>query len=145
MEHLDRPEEIEWDERRLWFEEQEALRSQGGVGALSEQACALMIDLQAAFCAGAWTAVIVLAAAIVDAQSFHAGFPSDARNEERGWLRGLRNALLHEDRKNPVITVEDMWTRRGDWEKAARRAVTLAFDTLYPAQPARRRKGGRAG
>ena len=35
MEHLDRPEEIEWDERRLWFEEQEALRSQGGVGALS--------------------------------------------------------------------------------------------------------------
>ena len=141
MEHLDRPEEIEWDERRLWFEEQEAARSRDGVGDLSEQACALMIDLQAAFCAGAWTAVIVLAAAIVDAQSFHAGFPSDARNEDRSWLRGLRNALLHEDRKNPAITLEDQWTRRSDWEKAARRAVALAFDTLYPAQPAKPRKG----
>ena len=145
MEHLDRPEEILWDERRLWFEELEAQRSRGGAEALSEQACALMIDLQAAFCAGAWTAVIVLAAAIVDAQSFHAGFPSDARTTERSWLRGLRNALLHEDRKNPAITVEDQWTRRGDWERAARRAVTLAFDTLYPGRPGARGSGRRAG
>ncbi len=131
MEHLERPAELDWDERRLWFEEQEAVHSRDGVAELSEQACALMIDLQAAFCAGAWTAVVILAAAIVDAQSFHAGFPGHGAPEERSWLRGLRNALLHEDRKNPVITVEDQWSRRADWEKAARRAVALAFDVLY--------------
>jgi len=140
MEHLDRPDEITWDERRLWFEEQEAQHAEGGAGALSEQACALMIDLQAAFCAGAWSGVVILAAAIADAQAFHAGFPSDGRTEERAWLRGLRNALVHEDRKNPAITVEDQWTKRDEWEKAARRAVTVALATLYP-----RKRAGKAG
>ena len=130
MEHLDPPDALTWDERRLWFEAQESARSEAGVGALSEQACALMIDLQAAYCAGAWSAVVILAAAIVDAQSFHAGFPNDATAEERRWLRGLRNSLLHEDRANPALTIEDHWTRRGEWEKRARRAVLLAFDML---------------
>lgn len=144
MEHLDRPDEATWDERRLWFEEEEAAAARGGAGALSEQACALMIDLQAAFCAGAWTAVVVLAAAIADAQAYHAGFPRDAHSEERAWLRGLRNALVHEDRAKPVITIEDQWTRRSDWERAAKRAVKVALATLYPPQ-GRAGAGGRRG
>jgi hypothetical protein len=142
MEHLERPDELTWDERRLWFEEQEAAATRGGAKAISEQACALMIDLQAAFCAGAWTAVVILAAAIADAQAFHAGFPRDGLAEERAWLRGLRNALVHENRKTPAITIEDQWSKRDHWEKAARRAVRVALATLYPAAagsgPARR-------
>lgn len=141
MEQLERPDAATWDERRLWFEEQEAAATAAGAGALSEQACALMIDLQAAFCAGAWTAAVVLAAAITDAQAFHAGFPRDDMSAERAWLRGLRNALLHEDRSNPVLTIEDQWTRRGDWEKLARRAVRVALATLYPARGAAGRGG----
>ena len=131
MEHLDPPSETDWDERRLWFEGREAARAESGAGPLSEQACALMIDLQAAFCAGAWSAVVILAAAIVDAQAFHAGFPNDGLAEERKWLRGLRNALLHEDRANPAITIEDQWARRGEWEKRAKRAVELALGDLH--------------
>lgn len=131
MDQLERPAEITWDERRLWFEEQEARYAQGGAGALSEQACALMIDLQAAFCAGAWSGVVILAAAIADAQAFHSGFPNDGQTQDRAWLRGLRNALVHEDRKSPAITVEDQWTKRGEWEKAARRAVRVALATIY--------------
>lgn len=136
MEHLERPEEVLWDERRLWFEEQEAAHSRSGVPAPSEQACALMIDLQAAFCAGAWTAVIVLAAAIVDAQvpvtgGRHSTVPGIDRKTLR-WLRGLRNRLVHEDRANPVIVIEDHWLRRDVWEHWARRAVEAAFAALYP-------------
>ena len=142
MDQLERPDEITWDERRLWFEEQEAAYAEGGAGALSEQACALMIDLQAAFCAGAWSGVVILAAAIADAQAFHSGFPNDGQTEDRAWLRGLRNALVHEDRKTPAITVEDQWTKRGEWEKAARRAVTVALGTVYQ-QTATERKGRR--
>lgn len=141
MEQLERPDELTWDERRLWFEEQEAAQTRGGATAISEQACALMIDLQAAFCAGAWTAVVILAAAIADAQAFHAGFPQDDMTEERAWLRGLRNALVHENRKTPAITIEDQWTKRDQWEEAARRAVRVALATLYPTSPARRGAG----
>ncbi len=137
MEQLERPDETLWDERRLWFEECEAARGRAGAPAPSEQACALMIDLQAAFCAGAWSAVIVLAAAIVDAQApagadRRADVPGVERKTLR-WLRGLRNRLVHEDPANPAITIEDHWLNRDTWERRARRAVEAALDALYPA------------
>ncbi len=137
MEQLDPPDAVLWDERRLWFEEREAARARAGAPAPSEQACALMIDLQAAFCAGAWSAVIVLAAAIVDAQApagaeRRADVPGVERKTLR-WLRGLRNRLVHEDPGNPAITIEDHWLNRDTWERSARRAVEAALDALYPA------------
>lgn len=137
MEQLERPDETLWDERRLWFEAREAARGGAGAQAPSEQSCALMIDLQAAFCAGAWSAVIVLAAAIVDAQApagaeRRADVPGVARKTLR-WLRGLRNRLVHEDPGNPAITIEDHWLNRDTWERRARRAVEAALDALYPA------------
>jgi hypothetical protein len=137
MEQLELPEAALWDERRLWFEGREAAHGQAGAVAPSEQACALMIDLQAAFCAGAWSAVIVLAAAIVEAQA-----PADAGRrapvpgvdaKTLRWLRGLRNRLVHEDPANPVITIEDHWLNRDKWERSGRRAVEAALDALYPA------------
>ena len=143
MEQLDRPDELTWDERRLWFEEREGDYSRAGAGKLSEQALALMIDLQAAFCAGAWTAVIILAGAIAEAQAFHGGYRSDGQESERAWLRGLRNALVHENRKDPAITLDDQWSGRRQWEKAARRAVEVALATLYGAGPEAARKARR--
>ena len=140
MEQLERPDETLWDERRLWFEERDAARGRAGTQAPSEQACALMIDLQAAFCAGAWSAVIVLAAAIVDAQApagadRHADVPGVGRKTLR-WLRGLRNRLVHVDPGNPAITIEDHWMKRDIWERLTRRAVEAAFTALYPGSAA---------
>ncbi len=137
MEQLERPDETLWDERRLWFEAREAARGRAGAPAPREQACALMIDLQAAFCAGAWSAVIVLAAAIVDGQApagadRRADVPGVERKTLR-WLRGLRNRLVHEDPGNPAITIEDHWLNRDTWARWARRAVEAALDALYPA------------
>jgi hypothetical protein len=136
MEQLERPDETLWDERRMWFEDQEAGRSRAGAPAPSEQACALMIDLQAAFCAGAWSAAIIMAAAIVDAQAPAGGRSADVPGVDRKtlrWLRGLRNRLVHEDPANPVITIEDHWMKRDKWERSARRAVEAALGALYPA------------
>ena len=137
MEQLEPPDETLWDDRRLWFEGREAAHGRAGAAAPSEQACALMIDLQATFCAGAWSAVIVLAAAIVDAQApagadRRADIPGVERKTLR-WLRGLRNRLVHEDPGNPAITIEDHWLNRDTWERSARRAVEAALDALYPA------------
>ena len=136
MDQLERPEEAIWDARRLWFEAREGSSAKAGAPAPSEQACALMIDLQAAFCAGAFSAAIILAAAIVDAQatpgaSRDAGVPGLDRKTLR-WLRGLRNRLVHEDPANPALTIEDHWMKRDIWERRARRAVETAFAALYP-------------
>ena len=144
MEQLERPDETLWDERRLWFEEQEAQRSRNGAARPSEQACALMIDLQAAFCGGAWSAVIILAAVVTESQVAAAGgrkvglegTPETAipglDDKELRWLHRLRNRLVHEDRGDPAITIEDQWQRRDRWEAAARRAVQVALAALYP-------------
>jgi len=141
MEHLDRPDEAVWDERRLWFEEREAVHARAGALAPSEQACALMIDLQAVFCAGAWSAAVILAAAIVDCQARAAGtrdgdVPRGLDAETWRWLRGLRNRLVHEDRTGPALTIDDQWQHRAEWERRARRAVAAAFAALYPGADA---------
>ena len=140
MEHLDYPDQGAWEARRQWFEDLEAARARAGAAAPSEQACALMIDLQATFCAGAWAASVILAAAIVDSQAREAkslglGHKGEVPGLERGelrWLRDLRNRLVHEDRDKPVIVIEDQWTRRKAWERHARRAIGAAFSALYP-------------
>ena len=143
MDQLERPDEPTWDERRLWFEAREAAASAAGAGRLSEQACALMIDLQAVFCAGAWAAAVIVAASVVEAQAFLAGFPNDGREGDRAWLRGLRNRLVHESPKQPALTIEDQWLARGEWERTARKAVEIALAALYgvpvdaPHRPAR--------
>jgi len=136
MEQLEPPDEAVWHERRLWFEAREASCAKAGAPAPSEQACALMIDLQAAYCAGAFSAAIVLAAAIVDAQALP-GAPREAGvagldRKTLRWLRGLRNRLVHEDPANPAITIGDQWMKRDVWERRTRRAVEAAFAALYP-------------
>jgi len=143
MEQLERPSEEDWDERRLWFEEEQARASAGGAGRFSEQGSALMVELQCCFCAGGWVASVLLAAAVVDAQALYAGFPADSLSEERSWLRQLRNGLLHENRSKPTLTLEDHWTERELWRRHAKRAVRVAFASVYgPGAPRRRAKGG---
>jgi hypothetical protein len=138
MEQLEHPSEEVWEERRLWFEGEQQRAASGGLAKVSEQAAALLIELQCVYCAGAWAASLLLAAAIVDAQSLYAGFPSDSLSEERAWLRNLRNGLLHENRSKPILTIEDHWTKRDDWRRDAKRAVRLALASVYGAS---KRKG----
>lgn len=139
MEQLEYPDLATWEERRRWFEALEAERSRSGAASrLSEQACALMVDLQAVFCAGAWATTVILAATIVDSQGrFHR--PGPDLQSDLSWLRLTRNALVHEDPREPAITIEDQWTNRPAWERDARRAVQTAMAALYPGAGGRRR------
>jgi hypothetical protein len=68
MEHLDCPSHEVWEERRIWFESLNDEISGQGSYLVSEQACALIAEVQSVFCAGAWVAVIILATAVIDAQ-----------------------------------------------------------------------------
>jgi hypothetical protein len=139
VEQLEYPEEIDWQHRRDWFEETQAGYAEGGSRRPSEQALALMVDLQAVFCAGAWAATIVLSAAIVECQARALGLrpPGDwvpgISRKDLTWLHSLRNRLLHEPRGNPALTIQDQWLRRREWEGEARRALHVVFQALYPA------------
>lgn len=128
-----------WKERRDWFEQNAEPPDDGGY-LLSEQACALTADLQCAFCAGAWIAVIVLAAATIDAHLHDAeGFSGNAKRAidaagagpQLHALRKRRNRLIHADSDNPAITIDQQWSERLLLEEDARLAVKLVFRVFY--------------
>jgi len=128
--------------RRQWFDELgESLASEGSY-MVSEQACALIGEVQTCFCAGAWVAVLVLAMVTVDAQLRETelpGFTGNTRqlldaaqaNPELQRLRERRNAIIHLDPGNPAITVDQQWANRDQLEQEARQAVRLMFEAFY--------------
>jgi hypothetical protein len=142
MHHLEYPSRQLWDERRRWVEELAEPPAALGGYSISEQAAALSADVQAAFCAGAWLAVVVLAAAAIDAQLREDAAPGftgnakelmtavglDARFQE---LRKRRNALVHVSPDEPAVTVDIQWNDRRSLEKEAQDAVQLMFETFY--------------
>lgn len=139
MDHLEYPSEIVWESRRSWFESKAEPSNDGGY-LLSEQACALVADLQSAFCIGAWIAVIVLAAAAIDAHLRDTegarGNAKDAIDHAGGdpqmhQLRKRRNALVHLNPSASAITVDQQWSDRDELEKEARLAIELVFRAFY--------------
>ncbi|MEH2005816.1 hypothetical protein [Nostoc sp.] len=116
MEHLEPPSE-KWNIRREYFENLIFEYEEKGSYLVSEQACALIAEVQSCFCAGAWITVIILAFTVIDAQLRETelldfkgnskqllkrlGF--DARFEK---LRLRRNELVHINLDSPAITVD---------------------------------------
>jgi len=139
MIHLEHTSNEMWEVRRDWFEQEAEPPNDGGY-LLSEQACAMVADLQCAFCAGAWIAVVVLAAAAIDAHLHDTeGFIGNAKRviDEAGadpqlhTLRKRRNALIHASSDSPAITVDQQWSERLRLEEDARLAVKLVFRVFY--------------
>lgn len=142
MDWLEHPSRELWELRQRWFEEQSESYAGEGAYITSEQACALIGEVQTAFCAGAWLAVIVLAMAVVDAQLRETELPGfmgstrqlliDAEtNPDLQRLRERRNAIIHLDPEKPAITVDQQWGNREELEQEARQAVKLMFGAFY--------------
>lgn len=142
MNWLEQPSPELWESRRQWFDElNESLAGEGSY-IVSEQACALIGEVQACFCVGAWVSVIVLAMAVADAQLRETelpGFSGNTRrlldeagaNPELQQIRERRNAIIHLDPENPAITVDQQWANREQLEQEARQAVKLMFEAFY--------------
>jgi hypothetical protein len=142
MEHLESPSEITWSDRRNWFEEQVVAHQRDGSYPLSEQACALIMEVQACFCAGAWIAVVVPACTVIDAQLLETqapGFEGSSAQLPRHLdfgdryqqLRLRRNRIVHLRRDQPAITVDQQWGSRQELEAEAQAAVKLMLAAFF--------------
>ena len=142
MNFLECPSLEVWESRRCWFEEQNDSIAGEGSYFVSEQACALLGEVQTAFCAGAWVAVIVMVLAVIDAQLRETelpGFKGNTKellhavgaNLDLQQLRERRNAIIHLNPQHPAITVDEQWSNRALLEKEARKTVILMFETFY--------------
>ena len=142
MDWLDYPSKELWDSRLRWFEELNELCQGQGSYFTGEQSCALLGEVQIAFCAGAWITVIILAMAVIESQLKEteiSDFKGNAKkllinidaSPELQKLRERRNAILHVDSENPAITLDQQWGNRQILEQEARKAIKLMFETFY--------------
>lgn len=142
MNCLEHPNRDLWESRERWFDQVGNSYEGEGSYFVSDQACALILEAQIAFCAGAWVAVTILAIAVVDAQLREAelpGFMGNTKqlitaaeaNSDLQRLRQRRNSLLHIDPDNPAITADQQLSNRVVLEEDAKQAVKLMFEAFY--------------
>ncbi len=67
MDQIELPSQETWESRREWFEHKFDTDACGGAFILGEHASALLVDLQAIYCAGAFVSVIIISCAVIDA------------------------------------------------------------------------------
>lgn len=115
------------------------------MGRLSDQAAALLAELETIFVAGAWVATVILAAAVIEAELRAEGdegrftntgvlFREAGLGDDFDWLRQRRNALLHFTGE-PALTVDMFWFQAAELEADARRSVTLVASMLRSGGP----------
>ncbi|MBS0155179.1 MAG: hypothetical protein JSS38_11325 [Nitrospira sp.] len=119
MDHIEHPSELLWQERREWFETLFDVEKRRGEYLIGEQALGLVIDLQTAYCAGAFIACVILGCTIIDAHireaeagpdfegGLAAAFQLSKFRVELEWLRQRRNQLVHFKLSRPALSVDD--------------------------------------
>jgi hypothetical protein len=129
---LELPSKETWDARRWLFESLENSFVDGRASyGLSEQACALVGEVQIAFCAGAWVTVLVMAIAVVESHIGEFGYSDLTDNPALQNLRKRRNSIVHFQEKHPGISVDQQWVNRVQLESEAEEAIKLMFEVFY--------------
>ncbi len=132
MEWLEYPSKEAWGARKQWFEalENSFVDERASYG-LSDQACALVGEVQVAFCAGAWVTVLVMAIAVIESHASEFGYPDLTDNPTWQKLRKRRNSIVHFQEKHPGISLDQQWLNRPQLEAEAKEATKLMFEVFY--------------
>ena len=143
MEQLKHPDFEIWEERKGWFEnELESKQHPLASYFVSDQATALLVELQSCYCAGTFLAVIILSVSIIDAQLRETEAVDNKigtaklldqyfTGKDINWLRNLRNKYVHVDIDNPVLTIDDQYINRKQMKSDARRAIQMVIHAFF--------------
>lgn len=109
---------------------------------MSDHATALFMDMQKAYCAGAWLSVIIMSISVIDAhlRDTEAMNPSLGtamllkeyyRGPRIDWLRKLRNTYVHADFENPVFGMNYWFDNQKTLEDDATIAMQMTVNALF--------------
>jgi hypothetical protein len=122
MSPLDPPDTQAWRKRAEWFAKVQSVNAGPSAADPDGHQSALVAELELAYCAGAWMAVVALAWAIVEA----AAPKGQDLPREAEWLRAWRNRIVHGDPDLPALDESAQ-------QEAAQGAVRVALATLFAA------------
>ena len=129
---LELPSKENWEARKLWFESLgDSFVNEHASYGLSDQACALVGEVQTAFCAGAWITVLVMAIAVAESHFGEFGYSDFTDNPTLHNLRKRRNSIVHFQAKHPGVGLDQQWLNRTQLETEAKEAIRLMFEVFY--------------
>ncbi|ULQ52165.1 hypothetical protein [Flavihumibacter fluvii] len=143
MEQLEYPDFKIWSERKQWFENELDKKQHPLANYLiSDQASALLVELQACFCLGAFISAIIISVSIIDAQLRETESLDNKINtaellkrfysgNEIDWLRKLRNRYVHVNITQQSLSIDDQYNSRELMENNAKKSVNMVFQALF--------------
>ena len=139
---------FECPSKEIWNKRQEFIFKEledaeiGLVYFVSDHATALFMDMQVAYCAGAWLSVIVMSISVIDSHLRETEASNDKigtfqllneyfEGEDINWLRQLRNKYVHHNLDKPILEMNDWFDNQEDLEKNATKAIKMTISALF--------------
>lgn len=141
MDYFEQADSETWNKRREWVDKK-LHDSEIGCHLLSDHATALFMDMQLAYCAGAWISVIVMSVSVIDAHLRE----TEAMDNRIGtaklldkyyegvdinWLREIRNRYVHLDMNKPLLEMNDWFDNQKEFELNATKAIKMTISALF--------------
>ena len=131
-----------WDKRQDFIFKEIENAEVGLVYSVSDHATALFMDMQIAYCSGAWLSVIVMSISVIDSHlreteaddnkigTFHL-LNEYFEGQDINWLRHLRNKYVHHNIDNPILEMNDWYDNKEEMENNATKAIKMTISALF--------------
>lgn len=136
------PNEQVWRSRRAWLDERIDEANSAFSYQVSDHSIALFMDMQVAFCSGAWLSVVIMSISVMDSH-LRETEATDSRmgtalllreyfiGDDIDRLRRLRNKYVHHNLDNPVFDTNQWFNNQEQFEKDARKATEMTIKVLF--------------
>ena len=142
MDLFDYPDKDVWNKRRQWLDEELEKAETGLVYAVSDHSTALFMDMQIAFCSGAWISIVIMSVSVIDSHLRETEAMDTSigtakllkeyyEGEEIDWLRQLRNKYVHHNLDKPFFEMNDWFNNQEQLEKDATKAMRMTISALF--------------
>lgn len=142
MDLFDYPNKEIWTKRRQWLDNELEKAETGLVYDVSYHSIVLFMDMQIAFCSGAWISVVIMSVSVIDshlreneAMDTSIGTAKLLKEyyegEEIDWLRQLRNKYVHHNLDKPFIEMNDWFDNQEQLEENATKAMKMTISALF--------------
>ncbi len=136
------PDKTTWEQRKNLISKEIEDAESGFVYSVSDHAIALFIDMQLAYCAGAWLSVIITSISVIDAHLRETEAMDDTigtakllneyyDGDDINWLRQLRNKYVHLHLDNPTLEMNVWFDRNLKFEEDATKAIKMTIKALF--------------
>lgn len=131
-----------WQKRRNWLDNELEKAETGFSYLVSDHSTALFMDMQIAYCSGAWISVVIVSVSVIDAHLRE----TEAMDSKIGtaklltvyyegddidWLRQLRNKYVHHNLDKPILEMNDWFNNQDQLELNATKAINMTIKALF--------------